>query len=89
MKHRLLFVDDDINYLTAVRGYFEAREFLVTTASSGEESLQIVLKEPEAFSVAVVDYQMKGMNGLETVVQLRKINPDLTYWYFQRWGTIQ
>jgi CheY-like chemotaxis protein len=42
----------------------------VETASSGEEALDLFLRDP--FDLVVTDYRMKKMDGLELIAQLRR-----------------
>ncbi|MEM6820491.1 MAG: ATP-binding protein, partial [Verrucomicrobiota bacterium] len=60
---RVLVVDDiEINRMI-VRRYSESWDMLVDTASSGEEALKKI-DAGTPYDVAVLDYQMPGMDGL-------------------------
>lgn len=60
---KILIVDDNADLLTILSELL-AREFVVATARSGEEALQIVeALQPDA---VILDLQLPGMNGMET-----------------------
>lgn len=61
--HSVLIVDDLRENQQLLRLFFTANRYQVTTASRGEEA--ITLAGLESFDVALVDWQMPGMNGLE------------------------
>lgn len=74
MTHRynLLVIDDEQDFLDAIKSYFEKREFAVTTALSGEEGLEKL--HQQQFDVALIDLCMPQMSGLELI---QKINEEL------------
>lgn len=71
--HRLLLMDDDRNVLNALRRELQG-DYAVEAFSDPYEALQRCL-EP-GFDLAVVDYQMPEMNGVEFLKQFRKLQPD-------------
>lgn len=69
---RILVVDDEPHLLHAVQLYLEDEGFTVLTAPNGEEALRRVREDiPEAI---VMDVQMPGMDGFETLQELRKVS---------------
>jgi DNA-binding NtrC family response regulator len=70
----VLFVDDEVEIVETLRFSYE-REFTVLGATSGEEALAIVAREPVA--VLVTDQRMPGMSGLDVVARARTIRPAL------------
>jgi len=72
---RILTVDDEIGIDSFFYDFFTARNYEVFTASSGKEALEIVRKEkPE---VVLLDINMRGMNGIETLKKLKEIDKKL------------
>nr|WP_275976092.1 response regulator [Geothrix oryzisoli] len=67
-------VDDDLLLLKSVRRVF-SQHHQVRTASSGREALAILAGLPPP-AVAMVDYQMPGMSGIELLKKLREASPD-------------
>lgn len=73
---KILVVDDIpamrqlLGTVLTQQGY--ANVFLVGT---GEEAIERIQKE--AFSIAMLDINLPGISGLETLQRIREINPDL------------
>ncbi len=74
MEAKILFVDDDPNILSAYTRTLRKR-YRMTTASGGEEALQLVQTEGP-FAVVVSDMRMPGMDGIELLTHIRHFNAD-------------
>ncbi len=51
--------------------------YSVITAASGKKALHIYKKKKDRISLVILDMVMLEMNGLETFLELKKINPDI------------
>ncbi|MBQ6537308.1 MAG: response regulator, partial [Eubacterium sp.] len=71
----ILVVDDNPMNLTVIRGLLKGTKVFVSTASSGEECLERI--KDIRFDVVLLDHMMPGMDGVETVAEIRKNYPDL------------
>jgi DNA-binding NtrC family response regulator len=71
MKINVLLVDDEKNFVEFLAERLQLREFNVITAFSGDEAINLV-KEND-FDVIVLDVQMPGKNGVETLKEIKKI----------------
>lgn len=71
----VLVVDDNPMNLNVIKGLLKPTKMLVTTASSGEECLERI--KYENFNVVLLDHMMPGMDGIETLEEIRKTHPDL------------
>lgn len=69
----ILFVDDEINVLKAVSRVFADEDLHLLTATSAEEALQIIGREPVA--VLVSDNRMPGMSGIDLLKQVKQLSP--------------
>ena len=69
-KIKLLLVDDEINFLQAIAERLTLKGFDVIAASTGKEA--IVSAEKNLFDVAVVDFQMPGMDGTQVLRVLKE-----------------
>ena len=68
-KGKLLIVDDDMDFITAVAARLESRGFIVTKAFNGKEGLEKVYAEkPDAI---ILDVMMPEMNGFEVCKKLK------------------
>ncbi|UTW60169.1 response regulator [Kordiimonas sp. SCSIO 12603] len=75
MTKKILFVDDSLQLLSAIRRRLR-KEINLSTAASGQEALNL-LKEEGPFAVLVTDQNMPGMNGLELLKAAKEIAPDM------------
>jgi DNA-binding response OmpR family regulator len=72
---KLLIVDDEKNVREVLLTFFQHKGYEVLEASSGEEALaRIHASEPD---VVLLDMQMAGMSGLETLKKIRAEHPKL------------
>ena len=68
-KIKLLLVDDEVKFLEWIAKRLELKNIDVTTASNGQEA--IASAEKGLFDVAVVDFQMPGMDGTQVLKALK------------------
>ena len=71
----ILVVDDNPMNLNVIKGLLKATKVFVTTAQSGEDALDMI--KDNHFDVVLLDHMMPGMDGVETVAEIRKFNKDL------------
>ena len=69
-KIKLLLVDDEINFLQPIAERLSLKDFDVIAASNGKEA--IASAENDLFDVAVVDFQMPGMDGTQVLKTLKE-----------------
>ena len=71
---KILLVDDEPAMLRYIRTLLEVDDYKVETASTGEEALQRIDKgiEPD---LVLLDVFMPGIDGLETLEQIRQKRP--------------
>ncbi len=74
-KIKILLIDDEEEFTLALAGRLEFRGYLCKTASDGESGIRLVTNE--AFDIALIDLIMPGLNGLDTLKQIKAINPNL------------
>ena len=68
-KIKLLMVDDEVKFLESLAKRLVLKNFEVTTAATGKEA--IASAEKGFFDVAVVDFQMPGMDGVQVLNALK------------------
>ncbi|WP_066631127.1 response regulator [Labilibacter marinus] len=80
----VLYVDDEpINlklFGIMFRGVFE-----IITSESGMDALN-VLADKKDIGAVITDMKMPGMNGLEFVMEARKVRADLPYFLLSGYG---
>lgn len=72
---RVLLVDDEPAIRRALKTPLQELGFQAVEASRGEEALH--LARTEAFDVVLLDLNMPGMGGMQTLVRLRALAPRL------------
>jgi len=70
----VLLVDDEVSFVETFSERLELRDFEISKAFSGEEALE-VLDENKNIEVVILDVKMPGMNGIETLVEIKRKNP--------------
>ena len=69
-KIKILIVDDEPSILFALEELFNCENYEVKSSASGEEALKIL--EKEIIEIALIDYQLKGMNGIELLKRIKE-----------------
>lgn len=70
----LLLVDDEIPFVETMRKRLTKRGLDIMAAYSGEEALER-LRGRENIEVVILDVKMPGMDGIETLKEIRKHYP--------------
>jgi CheY-like chemotaxis protein len=71
----VLLVDDNRDGLLARKALLEEQGFDITTATSGEEALEVFAKGK--FDMLITDFKMPKMNGIELIRRVRPLQPAL------------
>jgi DNA-binding NtrC family response regulator len=74
--NQVLVVDDEQYVCKALRKFFEGKGYTVLEAFSGEEALETYKRERP--NVVMLDIRMPGMDGLETLRELKSIDPGVS-----------
>ena len=73
--HKLLVVDDEIDFLTVLKIRLEANQYDVLTAFDGEEALKKIRDEHP--DVVLLDVMLPRMDGLSVLKTIRQENQKL------------
>lgn len=73
--NKILIIDDDELMRTTLRDILEANGYPVMVASGGRQGVEFFRKEPP--SATLLDLRMPGMDGIETMQELKKLDPDV------------
>ena len=75
MSEKILFIDDEKDFLEVMSERMTARNMKVSTAASAKEGLTIAAEG--SFDAVTLDLAMPEMNGIEVLKILKEKNPDL------------
>jgi DNA-binding NtrC family response regulator len=70
---RVLVVDDELDFLETLVKRLKRRKVDASGVSSGVEAMQLL--EQEHFDVVILDIRMPGMDGLETLREMKRKRP--------------
>ena len=72
---RILIVDDEERFRTTLGKVLRGKEMEVDTVGSGTEALDEIKKK--LYDVIILDVKMPGLNGIETLKEIKKFNPGI------------
>lgn len=75
MTYKILWADDEIDLLKPYILFLESKGYEVYTVNSGADALELV--ETQKFDILFLDENMPGMSGLEVLLHIKKIRPNL------------
>jgi len=84
---RVLLVDDEVEFVETLAERMRSRGLDVRTANSGNEALEMVMKN--VFDAVVLDFAMPGIDGIQTLELLREADPNLQIMLLTGQGTLQ
>jgi DNA-binding NtrC family response regulator len=70
---RLLLVDDEDDFRTTLANRLRKRHLEVRDVGNGTEAVEMAKETP--FDIAIIDVKMPGIDGLETLRQIKQLNP--------------
>jgi DNA-binding NtrC family response regulator len=71
----ILIVDDDADICETLTQILEVQGYEVLSAASGEEA--VMMTKGTSFQIAFIDVKLPKIDGLETLLRLKEINPDI------------
>ena len=86
-KIKLLLVDDEENFVSALAERLQLRDFRPKVALNGEEGLDALEKETP--DVIVLDLRMPGIDGMEVLRRVKKSHPQVQVIILTGHGTEQ
>ena len=70
-----MIVDDDPSFSTTLKNVLSKSGYIVAIANTGEAAISMV--QEETFDVILIDLKLPTINGLETYLAIKKINPEV------------
>ncbi len=72
---KILWVDDEIELLKPHILFLKSKNYLVETVNNGNDAIESVKKQN--FDIILLDENMPGLSGLETLNEIKNLNPAL------------
>jgi DNA-binding NtrC family response regulator len=86
MMEKILIVDDDEGLVHFLKRFFARQEYEVMSRGSGRDAIDLVSREP--FDLILMDYKMPGMNGLDTLSEVRRLQVKTPIIVMTAYGTM-
>ncbi|MFK4766083.1 response regulator [Desulfobaculum sp. SPO524] len=83
----VLLVDDNIDFVNTMAERLRMRELKVSTATNGRDALEMV--DCECFDAVVLDMQMPGLDGIETLKRIKAKNDEVQIIILSGHATVQ
>ena len=84
--NKILITDDDRNLRRILSEILEVKGFEALEAAGGREALDLFTKSrPDA---VILDLKMPGMNGIETLQEFKKLDPDVPVIIITAYGDV-
>jgi len=74
----LLVVDDEEGVRRSLKRLLEKDGYLIVLAENGREALDVVRNDIREIETVICDYRMPGMDGIETLIEIGRINTEIT-----------
>jgi DNA-binding NtrC family response regulator len=83
----ILVVDDESAQRELLAGFLKKQGHMVTTAASGVEA--VGLNTTTGFDLAILDLKMPELDGIETIVRMKEIDPETYFVVLTGYGTVE
>ena len=70
----VMLVDDETAFVETMTKRLEKRNLMIISAYGGDEALE-TLKKNQNLDVIILDVKMPGMDGIETLKEIKKLSP--------------
>lgn len=84
---KVLLVDDEKDFVQTLSERLMVRNFGSHAVYDGQEALDFIKHDNP--DVMVIDFRMPGMNGLEVLAKVKKINPKIEVIMLSGYGTLE
>lgn len=85
-KNKILVVDDEQGILDFFKKALSKEGYEVITALSGQEAIKMV--KEEKLNLVILDIKMPGIDGIETLKRIKRLNKKITVLMLTAYGTL-
>ena len=86
-KAKILIAEDEKTQRDLLEGFLKKEGFSVDAVSNGREVLHRL--EGDFFDIALIDYKMPELDGLQTLREIRRLYPELPVVMMTAYGTVE
>lgn len=86
-KGRILIAEDEKPQRELLEGFLRKEGFEVDGVGSGREALQRLRES--VYDIALIDYKMPELDGLQTLREIRRLSPELPVVMMTAYGTVE
>jgi CheY-like chemotaxis protein len=76
-QESVLVIDDELVVRQTITNILEESNYKAILVESGQKAIELYKKDFLKIDLVLVDYKMPVMNGVETFIELKKINPRI------------
>jgi DNA-binding response OmpR family regulator len=84
MNVKILIVEDDVIFCKLLTKFLSKNGFEVMDAQNGKDAFELM--ELNVFKLAVLDYRLPDMTGIEILIKLKEKQPDSKVVLITRYG---
>ena len=74
-KIKILLIDDEEEFASTLAERLELRGYVAKIAGNGESGISLITND--SFDIVILDLMMPGLNGIDTLKQIKAINKNL------------
>jgi class 3 adenylate cyclase len=74
----VLIIDDEEGVRRALHKALGKEDYQIFLAIDGQEAINLVKDRPDDIAIVISDYKMPGIDGLQTLIAIGNLNPDIT-----------
>lgn len=83
----ILVVDDEASQRDLLAGFLRNKGYTVTTAASGKEAIE--KNVVTGFDLTILDLKMPELDGIETIEQMKEVDPQTYFVILTGYGTVE